>query len=234
MAIDFQLDPAEVLGVPPGAPLQAIRDAYHDKARRHHPDQGGDAWAFRVVRRSFEVLSTARVVGRASEEFSRERTRPPIRPVNPADPAEGGEHVRPGVRDEVGDPVRLVDVELFLVRFQLDDPVELLTLSPAQRNLSCCLHVSWPSRELGRPAPGAAEAGPILAVISAAFDALARRTEGVASRCNAEVCRFVGWLNYPTAILASEAARAFRAALHPKGLGVVQSTRETIIPRDGH
>lgn len=233
MAIEFQLDPAEVLGVPAGAPLKAIRDAYHEKARRHHPDQGGESWAFRVVRRSYEVLSTARVVGRASEEFSRDHARPPIRPAAaPAsDPAMAEESVRPGVRDDLADPSRLVDVELFLVRFQLDDPVELLTLPPEQRNLSCCLHVSWPSRELGRPATDAS--GPILAAVGAAFDALARRAEGVANRSNADGGRFVGWLNYPTAILASEAAKAFRAALQARGLGVVQTTRETIIPRDG-
>ena len=69
MMHSFQFDPAAVLGVAADASLQEIRDAYRQKSKKHHPDLGGDEWAFRVVARAYEVLTTARVVGRASDEF---------------------------------------------------------------------------------------------------------------------------------------------------------------------
>ena len=38
-----------------------------------------------------------------------------------------------------------------LLRFALEDPLDLFLKSPAERNLSCSLSISWPSRSLGRP-----------------------------------------------------------------------------------
>jgi len=52
----FSLDPRTVLGVGPGASPDAIREAYHAKSKKHHPDVGGDEWAFRMVARAYEVL----------------------------------------------------------------------------------------------------------------------------------------------------------------------------------
>jgi hypothetical protein len=54
----FSLDPRTVLGVGPDASLDEIRDAYHAKSKKHHPDLGGDEWAFRMVSRAYEVLKT--------------------------------------------------------------------------------------------------------------------------------------------------------------------------------
>src|SRR3984957_6512648 len=54
----FSLDPRTVLGVGPEASLDEIRDAYHAKSKKHHPDVGGDEWAFRMVARAYEVLKT--------------------------------------------------------------------------------------------------------------------------------------------------------------------------------
>jgi hypothetical protein len=71
MTHSFQFDPMAILGVSPGSSLREIRDAYHQKSLKHHPDKGGDEWAFRMVTRSYEILSTARVVDRASEEDRR-------------------------------------------------------------------------------------------------------------------------------------------------------------------
>ncbi|MBX6312204.1 MAG: J domain-containing protein, partial [Isosphaeraceae bacterium] len=68
MQYGFSIDPAEVLGVAPNASLQEIREAYRAKAKRYHPDVSGDAWAFRIINRSYEILSTARVAGRASAD----------------------------------------------------------------------------------------------------------------------------------------------------------------------
>jgi DnaJ domain len=54
----FSLDPRTVLGVGPGASLEEIREAYRTKSKKHHPDVGGDEWAFRMVTRAYEVLKT--------------------------------------------------------------------------------------------------------------------------------------------------------------------------------
>ncbi len=52
----FSLDPRTVLGVGPDASSDEIREAYHAKSKKHHPDAGGDEWAFRMVARAYEVL----------------------------------------------------------------------------------------------------------------------------------------------------------------------------------
>lgn len=54
----FSMDPRTVLGVGPDASLDEIRDAYRAKSKKHHPDMGGDEWAFRMVTRAYEVLKT--------------------------------------------------------------------------------------------------------------------------------------------------------------------------------
>ena len=71
MTISFQFDPYEVLGVGPSASLQEIRDAYRARSKVYHPDVGGNPWAFRVLARSYETLSEARVASRAREEVGR-------------------------------------------------------------------------------------------------------------------------------------------------------------------
>jgi DnaJ domain len=52
----FSIDPRTVLGVGPDATLDEIREAYRAKSKKHHPDLGGDEWAFRMVTRAYEVL----------------------------------------------------------------------------------------------------------------------------------------------------------------------------------
>ncbi|GGO62460.1 hypothetical protein GCM10010910_12610 [Microbacterium nanhaiense] len=51
--------PYEVLGVPAGAADEEIRRAYRVRARRTHPDVGGDAAEFIQVQRAWEILGTA-------------------------------------------------------------------------------------------------------------------------------------------------------------------------------
>ena len=54
----FSLDPRTILGVSPTASLDEIHDAFRSKSKKHHPDLGGDEWAFRMVARAYEVLKT--------------------------------------------------------------------------------------------------------------------------------------------------------------------------------
>lgn len=44
------------LELEPGTPVPLVRKAYQRLARRHHPDQGGDAEQFRRVREAYELL----------------------------------------------------------------------------------------------------------------------------------------------------------------------------------
>jgi hypothetical protein len=124
-----------------------------------------------------------------------------------------------------------VDVELFLVRYLIEDPVELVTLSAQDRNLSCCLHVAWPSREVEESGLRIEDAKTMEA-ISGIFQATAAETRGASTRSCIGGCHFVGWLYYPTAIKASDAFQTLRKRLVAQGLGVAQWTREMVIPRE--
>ena len=59
MYFDLSFDPFEILGVSASDSLEGLREAYRAKARRHHPDAGGKAWSFRVVKTAYEVLAPA-------------------------------------------------------------------------------------------------------------------------------------------------------------------------------
>jgi hypothetical protein len=49
-------DPWEVLGLRPDADPEAIEAVYRSKARRAHPDTGGDAAAFRELQAAYEEV----------------------------------------------------------------------------------------------------------------------------------------------------------------------------------
>ena len=38
--------------------MEDIQKAYREKSKKHHPDLGGDEWAFRMVVRAYEILKT--------------------------------------------------------------------------------------------------------------------------------------------------------------------------------
>ncbi|AMV37854.1 J domain-containing protein [Planctomyces sp. SH-PL62] len=54
----FPFDPRVILGVPAEASPDEVREAYREKSKKHHPDLGGDEWAFRMVVRAYEVLKS--------------------------------------------------------------------------------------------------------------------------------------------------------------------------------
>src|SRR5262245_37644513 len=62
MPFGLQFDPYQVLGLRPGASQEEIREAYYRVAKKHHPDTGGDDWAFRVVSRAHEIVTAERNV----------------------------------------------------------------------------------------------------------------------------------------------------------------------------
>src|SRR5271165_657966 len=62
MTHHFSIDPRSILGVRAGASMEEIQRAFRDKSRKHHPDLGGDEWAFRMVVRAYEILKTTREI----------------------------------------------------------------------------------------------------------------------------------------------------------------------------
>ena len=59
----FPFDPRSILGVSADASVDEIRDAFREKSKKHHPDLGGDEWAFRMVMRAYEVLKSTEATG---------------------------------------------------------------------------------------------------------------------------------------------------------------------------
>lgn len=64
-------DAWQVLGVTPGCDIETARQAYRALAKEHHPDRGGDAQQFRLVREAWELIRTGRA------------PKPVAQPVNP-------------------------------------------------------------------------------------------------------------------------------------------------------
>lgn len=54
------MDPYKILGVSKDVTEKEIQQAYRQKARKHHPDAGGDAWAFQQVQQAYEAIMDAR------------------------------------------------------------------------------------------------------------------------------------------------------------------------------
>jgi hypothetical protein len=236
MTYTFEIDPNQVLGVPPGASLEQIRDAYRARSKKYHPDLGGDEWAFRLVARSYELLSRARVAGRFSAEAG-SASSPSASPAAPVDPIvpKGGEDeggsVRSGVRDRVDHPILLVDVELLLLRVELENPYEVIGMPSSKRNLSCTLNVTWPS-VLAADAPPGPAPGSVLARVVESFGVTLDATRPSSSAQDDGSSAFRGWLSYPSAQESYAAFNRLREALKERGLGVSQRIREIIIPRD--
>ena len=248
--LSIQIDPHAVLGVTPGASLLEIRDAYRRKAKQHHPDTGGEEWAFRILSQSYEVLSTARVAQATEAEFRARPSRPAAASndqgdANPGPPpraeprgtsaAPGGgsrpqsETIRPGVRDAVHDPAKVVDVEKLWVRFEVDHLWLLQEGNREDRFLSCCLNISWPEPELASQAETIPDGAETLSKLKAAFDEVHIRTPASNSRCKVEDHRFQGWLSYSNTQLAWSAFNKLHEELNARG-----AQRQAVDSRPDH
>lgn len=229
----FEIDPCAILGVSVSASLQEIREAYHAKARKHHPDHGGDDWAFRIVARSYEVLSTARVAGRAREEAG-EPMPAAERPATFRPGSDrGSEWLRPGRRDPFIERPRVVDVEVLVIRFELTDPTDMILKSPEERTLSSSLNVTWSAPPRGVREWVDRDAELVRSLLIEAFAPMPEKTHATSSWSRSGDDKFEGWLSFPTATRAWEAFRILHEALNDCGLGVNQWTRELVLPRTG-
>jgi hypothetical protein len=227
----FEIDPLRVLGVTADATLEQIRDAYRQKAKRYHPDAGGEDWSFRILVQAYELLCSARVVRAAHFEPAAPaaaRTRPQSQPQPKA------ETIHAGLHDKDVDPAHLVAVEHLCVRYLWDD-ASYLWLSQAvpeeQRFLSCSLNISWP--DLARPDREAPipDRPRIIANLGEILDALIVSTRPIASRSRAEEDRFAGWLTYSSFDRSWKALKALHEALRARGLGLRHWSRDLFLPR---
>jgi curved DNA-binding protein CbpA len=228
----FQLDPHAVLGVAPGAPLQDVRDAYRAKSKKHHPDHGGDEWAFRVVVRAYEILSTAPATARESHTRPQEPAASP-RPHTAPRPgaSSSADRIRPGIQDKISDPSRIIDVEILWLRYQVHDLFELTAEDAEDQNLSGSLNIVWPSATATQERNHNQDAE-ILRLLDDVFDDMRTKTRVVSSRCKREATRFTGWLSYPSGDRAWNAFKVLHELLNARKLGVRQWTRDMIIPKE--
>ncbi len=245
----LDIDAADVLGVTIDATLQDIHQAYRTRAKKHHPDVGGDEWAFRIVTRAYELLSNARLrtriagdwpwgetfAGHESQEAPRRDAEsapppPPEAKATPPPPDNESSWVRMGVEDHVDSPSKMVDVELFTIRYELDSPLNLLE-SPKDRNLSSCLNVIWPAQPHHDGEPETEPDPASLQRLIKAFETMPKKTKATSSWSRMSNGRFLGWMSYPTANRAWEAFEVFHRALQENGLGARQLTRELFIAR---
>jgi hypothetical protein len=220
----FSIDPRSVLGVGNDASPEEIHRAFLARCKLHHPDHGGDEWAFKMVLRAYEILKETR--GIAARQAA------PRRPAEPAGPAPG-----PGVHPEPGpSPLgefRTLDAELVWIRCE-GSPVAAAEpgRSAVAMTLSVCLVISWPRAALVKHSADIPEAAEILRVIIQAFDHLKGLPEAIGSRSRIEDGQFVGWLSYASVEQAEAAYHALHDELDVHNLGIALRTRDEQVPVD--
>jgi hypothetical protein len=227
----FEIDPQKVLGVPAGATLQEVRDAYRQKAKRYHPDAGGEDWAFRIIVQAYEMLSRARVARAAHAEQSHEGPADPARPK----PRPQTHTIHAGIHDKHVAPSRLVALELMCVRFLWDEADYLWITQRApdeDRFLSCSLNLCWPDPAADR-GDAAISSSPIIAALGSMFDQMLIATRVVSSRARTLDDRFDAWLGYSNFDRAWKAVNMIHDLLLARGLGLRQWSRDLFIPRAG-
>ncbi len=236
MLLNMSLDPEEILGVSPGATLQELRKAYHEKARKHHPDQQGEGWAFRVVNQAFEALCRSRIRNHIVEEERQSTAAPSAQQAGPR-PQATSSHARdearihPGRKDHVDDGTKLIDIDLLFIRLDMTDATDFVLTSPADRNLSCTLTLNWPSREYLELQIDPSTAQARLKTLKSAIEKIKTQTHPQGHVVQESVDRCMAWLTYPTAAAATESFRLLHQVLRAGGLGVHQQTTELVVNR---
>ena len=221
----FSLDPRTILGVGSSASRDEIREAYHSKSKKHHPDLGGDEWAFRMVARAYEVLK-ATTPAEGTDGASRQ-THAWTPPQSQNVPSEGPEMAL--------EAFRTVDVSLIWMRFEAAGATQRLSaVVESEETLSVCMVISWPDVHLVEQATAQDCAGEILRTLVDVFQRLRGCSLVFAGRSRIEDGQFVGWLSYPNVLAAQDAFLLLRETLQDEGLVVKLRTIDERVPLAWH
>jgi DnaJ domain len=239
----FELDPLHVLGVSDQATLEEIRAAYREKAKRYHPDKGGEDWTFRILSQAYEMLSTARVARASQREPHAGAARSAAEAsghaqahahTQRAKPERQTEAAHAGIFDHETPRSRIVAVELLCIRYLWDDADYLwLTqrVPDEDRFLSCNLTFSWPDENAASRTLSHDEAAQLLASLQEIFDHMIVSTRVVTSRSRIQDDQFSGWLAYSNFDRAYKAVSILHETLKSRGMGMRQWSRDLFIPR---
>jgi len=226
----FEIDPHRVLGVGPQATLAEIRDAYRQKAKKYHPDAGGEEWVFRILVQAYEMLSSARIV-RATETTPRAHPTPTAH----VKPQRGAESIHSGIHDKQVHPSHIVAAELFCVRY-LWDEAEYLWLTQGvpdqERFLSCNLNLMWPDPTWNDRDGTGLDRSATIALLNEVFDNLIINSRAVSSRSRVDDDRFAGWISYSNFDRSWKSVNMLHQFLLSHGLGLRQWSRDLFIPRN--
>ena len=132
------------------ATLQEIRDAYRQKAKRYHPDAGGEDWAFRILVQAYEMLSSARVARAARVETRRPAARRaacPGREPSSRDRPRGHPRQR---RRPVAHRRRRAPLRPLSLGRRRATSGSARRVPDEERFLSCSLNISWPDAGAAR------------------------------------------------------------------------------------
>lgn len=230
------LDPDDVLGVGPEATAEALREALRVKALKHHPDHGGDAWAFRVVHWAYQTR-LKRLAGTAARPATEAPSSPRPAPTVPRPPIARGvparsrwETPQPGIQDRVLDPAQLVEVEMVRVLREADLPMGGLGLLGEDRSLGARLAFQWPDRDVTDDPRTIPHADLALRALSAVFEEARERPGVTSAQSRQEAGRFSAWLSYESAVHARKALRSLHLGLRARGLGMNQWSRVETLP----
>ena len=225
----FSLDPRTILGVTGDASHEEIDRAFREKSKKHHPDLGGDEWAFRMVVRAHEMLKATRDLAQWHPSFSATAWDSNVAAAGsqPGDRFENGS-VPPSRAD-----FHTVDAELVWIRFEFAGGVELHgDEKPAATTLSVCLVVSWPRLSFVKHSAAFPDAADTLRHVIDSFEQLRTREPVFGSRSRIEDGQFVGWLSYPNVVEAEAGFKALHDALVLHDLKVGIQTRDEPIPTE--
>jgi curved DNA-binding protein CbpA len=225
----FSLDPRTILGVGPSASPDEIREAYHAKSKKYHPDAGGDEWAFRMVARAYEVLKTTETA-RYSQPWAQGAPGGAARNEGEPDDSASQEAAQHRAKpDELG----TVNVELVWTRYERG---ALAPFSSSQETdettLSVCMVISWPPHSLLDRAAEFPASGETLHALIELLEQLRTGGSVVAARSRIEDGRFVAWLSYPDVPAAGDAFHFLRETLQSHGLTARLQTRDVVLPLD--
>lgn len=225
IAFSFQIEPHVVLEVTPEATLREIHDAYRRQAKKHHPDTGGTAWAFRIVSQAYEILSTARLeqASRRVEEAEARSRSPWPAPTATRD----GNDAAP---NRPMDPKRRVGVEKLWVRYE-SEPLWLIQ-DPMrdEHSVSCSLNIKWPDPSFERVPVEAEEVERILHQLAGVYESMCRKTTVDTSRIRINEDSFTGWLSYSSGAKAAAAYQLLQGMLSNDGFSVQKWDRDLLIP----